>query len=100
PGDGRTGPDCVVGVSGRGLRPALPAPAGAGRSVSSIYRRALGSAFERLHPQIQRRFGFASQDGFASIGTGRMEEVWRGPVYTLPFLAVGAWRHIMFPATG
>ena len=29
-----------------------------------------------------------------------MEEVWRGPAYTLPFLAVGAWRHIMFPATG
>jgi uncharacterized protein DUF4166 len=68
--------------------------------VSSIYRRALGPAFERLHPQIQLRFGFDSRDGLASIGTGRMEEVWRGPTYTLPFLAVGAWRHIMFPATG
>jgi hypothetical protein len=68
--------------------------------VSSIYERALGPEFRRLHPQIQRRFGFASADGIASIGTGRMEEVWRGPGYTLPFLAVGAWRHIMFPATG
>ena len=67
--------------------------------MSSIYRRALGAAFERLHPQIQRRFGFGSRDGIASIGTGRMETVWRGPAYTLPFLAVGAWRHIMFPST-
>ena len=68
--------------------------------MSSIYRRALGADFDRLHPQIQRRFGFGSGDAVASIGTGRMEEVWRGPAYTLPFLAVGAWRHIMFPATG
>jgi uncharacterized protein DUF4166 len=68
--------------------------------VSSIYQRGLGGAFGRLHPQVQRRFGFSSADGIASIGTGRMEEVWRGPAYTLPFLSVGAWRHIMFPATG
>jgi hypothetical protein len=68
--------------------------------VSSIYQRALGPEFQRLHPQIKRRFGFSSGDGVASIGVGRMEEVWRGPAYTLPFLAVGAWRHIMFPAAG
>jgi hypothetical protein len=38
--------------------------------VTSIYRRALGDDFERLHPQIQRRFGFSSDDGVASIGRG------------------------------
>lgn len=65
--------------------------------MTSIYQRALGSDFDRLHPQIQRRFGFSSCDGIASIGRGVMDAVWRGPAWTLPFLYVGAWRRIMFP---
>lgn len=68
--------------------------------MTSIYQRALGVAFDRLHPQIQRRFGFCSTDGVASIGRGVMDEVWRGRFYTLPFLYVGTWRRIMFPETG
>jgi hypothetical protein len=54
----------------------------------------------RLHPQIQRRFGFSSRDNVASIGTGKMEEIWHGPPYTLPFLYIGSWRRIMFPEHG
>jgi hypothetical protein len=65
--------------------------------VTSIYRRELGADFDRLHPRIQRRFGFSSRDGIASIGTGVMEELWRGALYTVPFLVVGTWRNIMFP---
>jgi len=68
--------------------------------VTSIYERALGSDFNRLHPEVQRRFGFASGDGVASIGRGVMESVWRGAFYTLPFLYVGSWRSIMFPEVG
>jgi len=68
--------------------------------MRSIYERALGSDFAKLHPQIQRRFGFSSQDRLASIGTGVMEKIWHGPLYTLPFLYVGAWRRIMFPESG
>ena len=68
--------------------------------MSSIYQRALGSDFARLHPQIQRRFGFTSADGIAAIGRGVMDEVWRGRFYTLPFLYVGTWRRIMFPEAG
>jgi len=68
--------------------------------MTSIYRRALGSDFERLHPCIQRRFGFDSTDGIASIGTGVMDEVWRGRFWTVPFLYVGASRRIMFPEVG
>ena len=68
--------------------------------MTSIYERALGSDFDRLHPQVQRRFGFASGDGVASIGRGVMDEVWKGRPYTLPFLYVGTWRRIMFPETG
>src|SRR3981081_2020465 len=68
--------------------------------MTSIYQRALGSDFYRLHPMIQRRFGFSSADATASIGRGVMDEVWRGLPYTLPFLYVGTWRRIMFPETG
>ena len=68
--------------------------------MTSIYQEVLGAAFERLHPQIQKRFGFSSADGVASIGTGVMDELWHGRWYTLPFLHVGAWRRIMFPERG
>ncbi|MGA7672598.1 MAG: DUF4166 domain-containing protein [Nitrolancea sp.] len=68
--------------------------------MTSIYQQALGSDFDRLHPEIQRRFGFSSQDGVASIGRGVMEKVWRGRAYTLPFLMIGSWRRIMFPERG
>ncbi len=78
----------------------MPAAACQGDGVKSIYERALGSDFARLHPEIQRRFGFSSVDRIASIGTGVMEELWHGPAYTLPFLYIGSWRRIMFPESG
>jgi len=68
--------------------------------MDSIYKRVLGSDFERLHPEVQRRFGFSSADKTAAIGTGLMQEIWHGPAYTLPFLYVGSWRSIMFPESG
>jgi hypothetical protein len=68
--------------------------------MTSIYQRALGSDFARLHPKMQERFGFAAADGVASVGRGVMDRVWRGRFYTLPFLWIGTWRHIMFPETG
>jgi hypothetical protein len=68
--------------------------------MTSIYQRALGSDFNRLHPEIQRRFGFSSADRIASIGRGTMDQVWKGRFYTIPFLYVGTWRRIMFPETG
>jgi len=68
--------------------------------MSSIYQKALGSDFARLHPEIQRRFGFSSADQIASVGRGVMDQVWKGRFYTLPFLYVGTFRRIMFPETG
>lgn len=68
--------------------------------MTSIFARALGSDFERLHPCIQARFGFDSSAGHGSVGRGRMEEIWRGRPWTVPFLALGARRAIMFPDTG
>lgn len=66
----------------------------------SIYQRAMGPDFLRLHPEIQRRFSITAEGGRASIGTGVMDEVWHGAPYTLPFLYVGTWRSIMFPEHG
>jgi hypothetical protein len=68
--------------------------------MSSIYHRALGSDFNRLHPRIQQRFGFSSGDRVACIGRGVMDNVWHGRPYTLPFLYIGSWRSIMFPERG
>lgn len=68
--------------------------------MTSIYQRALGSEFSKLHPQIQRRFSLYSQSGLAAVGTGVMETVWHGAAYTLPFLYLGTWRSIMFPEHG
>ncbi len=68
--------------------------------MRSIYEEILGSDFQKLHPQIQKRFGFKSSDRIGAIGRGVMDEIWRGRFYTLPFLYVGAWRRIMFPEVG
>ena len=68
--------------------------------MTSIYERALGSDFSKLHPEIQRRFSLTSESGVAAVGTGTMDKVWHGALYTLPFLYVGTWRSIMFPERG
>ena len=68
--------------------------------MRSIYERALGDDFARLHPRIQRRFGISSADGVAHVGRGVMEEVWRGPAWTVPFLVLGSWRRILVTGRG
>jgi hypothetical protein len=68
--------------------------------MTSIFQRALGDDFDRLHPQLQRRFGFASADGVACVGTGTMDRVWHGGGFTRPFLWLGAQRHILLPGHG
>lgn len=68
--------------------------------MTSIYRQALGPDFDRLHPRMQPRFGFSSIDESCQIGTGVMDEVWRGPWWTLPFLLLGSARRVLFPSRG
>lgn len=65
-----------------------------------IFQRALGGDFDRLHPQLQRRFGVASADGTACVGTGTMDRVWHGRAFTRPFLRLGAKRHILLQDHG
>ena len=66
----------------------------------SIFRQALGADFDRLHPELQRRFGVGVASGYSCVGRGVMHEVRRGPWWTLPFLALGTFRNIMFPESG
>ncbi|MET0458981.1 MAG: DUF4166 domain-containing protein [Ilumatobacteraceae bacterium] len=68
--------------------------------MTSIYQEAMGDEFGRLHPRLQWRFGFSSADGVCQIGHGVMEEVWRGPWWTLPFLVLGSTRRLLFPSRG
>uniref|UniRef100_UPI0015F117ED DUF4166 domain-containing protein n=1 Tax=Pseudonocardia pini TaxID=2758030 RepID=UPI0015F117ED len=59
----------------------------------------LGRDFGRLHPELRRRFGIGSTGERACIGTGTMDEVWRGRGVA-PFLHLGATRNLLFPETG
>ncbi len=68
--------------------------------TSSLFARALGADFDRLHPRLRERFGFTSEDGRACVGTGVMDRVWRGPRYTVPFLRLGTTRNVLFPEAG
>lgn len=68
--------------------------------MTSIYRQELGDDFDRLHPKVQWRFGISSVDETCQIGTGVMDEVWRGPWWTLPFLLLGSTRRVLFPSRG
>lgn len=68
--------------------------------MKSIYEQALRDKFRFLHPRIQERFGFSSSDNVACIGSGIMDEIWHGALYTMPFLYIGSWRRIMFPEQG
>lgn len=68
--------------------------------MTSIYRDALGADFARLHPKMQWRFGLSATDESCQIGTGVMDEIWRGSWWTLPFLLLGSTRRVMFPSRG
>ncbi|HWS31571.1 MAG TPA: DUF4166 domain-containing protein [Actinoplanes sp.] len=68
--------------------------------MTSVFQRAMGDEFDRLHPRLQRRFGVDGGRDQGCIGTGVMDRVWRGPAFTVPFLHFGTLRHILFPETG
>lgn len=68
--------------------------------MTSIFARAMGSDFDRLHPMMQRRFGVGLDDGQACVGRGVMSEIRRGPWWTVPFLQFGKLRNILVPAVG
>ncbi|MEU6466042.1 DUF4166 domain-containing protein [Streptomyces sp. NPDC046976] len=66
----------------------------------SMFRTVLGDDFDRLHPQLRRRFSVGLAGGEACTGRGVMDRIWHGPSYVKPFLAFGATRNILVPRAG
>ncbi|GES30340.1 DUF4166 domain-containing protein [Streptomyces angustmyceticus] len=68
--------------------------------MTSMFQRALGADFDRLHPEIRRRFSVGLDSGEACIGRGTMDRIWHGRSFVRPFLALGGSRNILVPRTG
>ncbi|MEU2283594.1 DUF4166 domain-containing protein [Streptomyces sp. NPDC013178] len=68
--------------------------------MTSIFRTAMGADFDRLHPQVRRRFSVGLTSGQACTGRGVMDRIWHGPAFVKPFLALGATRNILVPRAG
>ncbi|CAM5369969.1 DUF4166 domain-containing protein [Streptomyces tanashiensis] len=69
--------------------------------MTSIFRTAMGDAeFERLHPELQRRFSVGLASGEMCVGRGVMDRIWHGRAFVKPFLALGGLRNILLPRTG
>ncbi|MBL1077097.1 DUF4166 domain-containing protein [Nocardia sp. 2] len=67
--------------------------------MTAIFRTVMGADFDRLHPELQRRFSVGLDSNTACTGTGVMHRVWRGR-FTKPFLALGATRNILLSRSG
>ncbi|MFK0160178.1 DUF4166 domain-containing protein [Streptomyces sp. NPDC090493] len=65
--------------------------------MTSMFRTVMGPDFDRLHPQLRRRFSVGLESGEACTGHGVMERIWHGPAFVKPFLALGATRNILVP---
>lgn len=68
--------------------------------MTSIFQRAMGAEFGRLHPKLRERFSVGLDAGRASVASGVMSRIWHGPAFIKPFLHLGATRHILFPEPG
>jgi hypothetical protein len=68
--------------------------------MTSIFRTVMGGDFDRLHPQLQRRFSVGLASGEACTGRGVMDRVWHGGAFVKPFLALGTTRNILVPRQG
>ncbi|MBB1253439.1 DUF4166 domain-containing protein [Streptomyces alkaliterrae] len=68
--------------------------------MTSIFRRALGDDFDRLHPELRRRFSVGLHSGEMCTGRGVMDRIWRGPAFVRPFLALGGTRNVLVPRAG
>lgn len=68
--------------------------------MTSMFRTVMGADFDRLHPQLQRRFSVGLESGEACTGRGVMDRVWHGGAFVKPFLALGTTRNILVPRPG
>ena len=66
----------------------------------SMFERAMGADFARLHPRLRQRFGVSLAHGYACVGRGTMARIRRGPWWTVPFLQIGRIRNILVADVG
>ncbi|MFF7972295.1 DUF4166 domain-containing protein [Streptomyces sp. NPDC007905] len=66
----------------------------------SMFRTVMGDDFDRLHPQLRRRFSVGLASGETCTGRGVMHRIWHGPAFVKPFLALGATRNVLVPRSG
>jgi hypothetical protein len=69
-------------------------------TATSMFRTVMGDAFDRLHPELRRRFSVGLAGGEACTGRGVMHRIWHGPAFVKPFLALGTTRNILVPRPG
>ncbi|MFF1742331.1 DUF4166 domain-containing protein [Streptomyces mirabilis] len=60
----------------------------------------MGADFDRLHPELRRRFSVGLAGGEACTGHGVMDRVWHGRGFVKPFLALGGTRNILVARAG
>ena len=64
----------------------------------SIYRKVMGSDFNRLHPMLQKRYDFPEGTVFKASGT--MNEIKGGPKWLYPIFRAGVKWKLLFPEHG
>lgn len=67
--------------------------------MKSVFERAIGPAFDSLHPAIQERFSVTSEDECRCVGEGRMASIDRNPL-AVPALWWLARGNLLFPERG
>ncbi|WP_435358148.1 DUF4166 domain-containing protein [Haloarchaeobius sp. DFWS5] len=67
--------------------------------MTSIFQRALGSAYSALHPAIQKRYALTSEDETRCVGRGTMRHISKNRL-ALPVLWAGTVRNLLFPEGG
>ena len=66
----------------------------------SAYRLQMGLEYEKLHPEIQRRFDFSTMNNIAFVGKGVMDKIWNGNKIAVFVLKLLSKSNILFPRTG
>ena len=66
----------------------------------SAYRQQMGLEYDKLHPEIQKRFDFSTTNNIALIGKGTMENIWNGNKLAVFILKLLSKSNILFPRVG
>ncbi|SFK40397.1 protein of unknown function [Halobacillus dabanensis] len=68
--------------------------------MKSIYHRALGEQFHRLHPEMQKKYGLTSKQNLMVLGQGRMTEIRGTNPFIRPLLQIGVKDYLIFAERG